>query len=66
MRQSGNYNEESPISEEKLRRLLQDAVDTLDVAKARKEVSPFVRDHRTLDMWSHEFFTDVVQRVVPI
>jgi len=66
MRQSGNYNEERPISEEKLRRLLQDAVDKLDVAKTRKEVSPFVRDHRTLDMWSHEFFTDVVQRVVPI
>jgi len=66
MRQSGNYNEERPLSAEMLRRLLQDAVNKLDVAKARKEVSPFVRDQRTLDVWSREFFADVVQRVVPI
>jgi predicted nucleotidyltransferase component of viral defense system len=66
MRQSGNYNEEGPLSVEKLRSLLQDAVNKLDVEKARKEVSPFVRDQRTLDVWSTEFFADVVQRVVPI
>jgi len=66
MRQSGNYNEERPLSAEKLRGLLQDAVNKLDVAKARKEVSSFVRDHRTLDVWSREFFADVVLRVVPI
>lgn len=66
MRQSGNYNEEGHLSVEKLRELLQDAVDTLDVVNARKEVSPFVRDRRTLDVWSTEFFADVVQRVVPI
>ena len=66
MRQSGNYNEEGPLSVEKLRSLLQDAVNKLDVEKACKEVSPFVRDQRTLDVWSTEFFADVVQRVVPI
>lgn len=66
MRQSGNYCEERPLSAEKLRRLLREAVDTLNVAKSRQEVSPFVRDHRALDMWSREFFADVVQRVIPI
>lgn len=66
MRQSGNYNEEGPLSVENLQSLLQDAVNKLDVEKARKEVSPFVRDQRTLDVWSTEFFADVVQRAVPI
>ena len=66
MRQSGNYCEEKPLSAEKLRKLLREAVDTLDVAKSRQEVSPFVRDHRALDMWSRELFADVVQRVIPI
>jgi len=66
MRQSGNYCEERPLSAEKLRRLLREAVDTLNVAKSRQEVSPFVRDHRALDVWSREFFADVVQRVIPI
>ena len=66
MRQSGNYCEERPLSAEKLRRLLREAVDTLNVAKSRQEVSPFVRDHRALDVWSRELFADVVQRVIPI
>ncbi len=66
MRQSGNYCEKRPLSAEKLRRLLREAVDTLNVAKSRQEVSPFVRDHRALDVWSREFFADVVQRVIPI
>ncbi len=66
MRQSGNYCEERPLSAEKLRRLLREAVDTLNVAKSRQEVSPFARDHRALDVWSREFFADVVQRVIPI
>jgi hypothetical protein len=59
-------NKAGHLSVEKLRQLLQDAVGTLDVVNARKEVAPFVRDRRTLDVWSTEFFVDVVQRVVQI
>jgi predicted nucleotidyltransferase component of viral defense system len=66
IRQSGDYKEKGPISFDKLQSLLQDAVNKLDVEKARKEVSPFVRDRRTLELWSHEFFLDVIQRVFPI
>jgi len=66
IRQSGDYKEKEPISFDKLQSLLQDAVNKLDVEKARKEVSPFVRDRRTLEMWSHKFFLDVIQRVIPI
>jgi predicted nucleotidyltransferase component of viral defense system len=66
MRQSGNYKEERTLSAENLGSLLQEAVNKLDVEKVRKEVSPFVRDQRTLDVWSTDFFTDVVRRVVPI
>lgn len=66
IRQSGDCKEKGHISFEKLQTLLHDAVDKLDVEKARKEVSPFVRDRRTLALWSHAFFMDVVQRVIPI
>jgi predicted nucleotidyltransferase component of viral defense system len=66
MRQSGDYQEKGPISFDKLQGLLRDAVDKLDVEKARKEVSPFVRDQRTLELWSPEFFMDVIQRVIPV
>jgi predicted nucleotidyltransferase component of viral defense system len=66
MRQSGDYKEKGPISFERLQGMLRDAVNRLNVEKARKEVSPFVRDHRTLELWSREFFLDVIQRIIPI
>jgi predicted nucleotidyltransferase component of viral defense system len=66
MRQSGDYKEKGPISFERLQGMLRDAVNRLNVEKARKEVSPFVRDHRTLELWSREFFLDVIQRMIPI
>jgi hypothetical protein len=40
------------------------AVDRLDVAGARREVSPFVKDPGALTLWSKEFFNNVVQRIV--
>jgi Mlc titration factor MtfA (ptsG expression regulator) len=66
IRQSGDCKEKGYISFEKLQTLLHDAVHKLDVEKARKEISPFVRDRHTLELWSHVFFMDVIQRVIPI
>jgi len=66
MRQSGDYNEKGPISINMLKGLLRDAVEKLDIDRARKEVVPFVRDRRALELWSREFFLDIIQRVIPI
>jgi len=56
MRQSGDYYEKGPISINMLKGLLRDAVEKLDIDRARKEVVPFVRDRRALELWSREFF----------
>ena len=63
MRQSGHWAEETPFTTEALREFLQQAVGQLDVDQARNEVLPFVRDPAALEVWSREFFADIVQRI---
>jgi len=66
MRQSGDYREDGPLTPEALQDGLHRAVDDLDVEQARREVAPFVRDQRALEIWSAEFFRQIVERIVPI
>ncbi len=66
MRQSGDYAAGEPLAPDELRRRLANAVDRLNVKQAVAEVEPFVRDPQSLTLWSKEFFTDVVRRIVPV
>ena len=66
MRQSGGYTDDEALVPEILQALLRRAIDGLDVEKARREVAPFIRDQRALDLWSQEFFAEVITRIVTI
>ena len=46
--------------------LIDDAVDTLDVDAACDEVSRFLVDRRSVDVWSKQFFRDITRRVRPV
>ena len=43
--------------------LLYETIDRLDVAQARRDVMPFVKDQQLLALWSHDFFRDVASRL---
>ena len=62
--QSGNWIGGDPLESGDLRRLLDNAIEALDVEKARREVEPFVNDPAVLQIWSKEFFGDVARRIV--
>lgn len=64
MRQSGDYDKGEPLGLQGLENMLNNAITELDVDKAVTEVTPFVRDHRELDLWSRDFFRDVISRIV--
>ena len=64
MRQSGHYEGDKPLSLVKLKDLIVNAIDVLNIDEARKEVIPFVADVRVLDIWSKEFFRTAVERIV--
>ena len=63
MRQSGHWKGGDSLSADAFRSALGEAIDALDVEKARREVSPFVKDQAALALWSREFFHDVAGRI---
>ena len=63
MRQSGDYSDEEPLTRTRLLDLLRQRVRQLDIAEIREEVAPFVRDQRSLDVWSQDFFLQVIDRI---
>ena len=63
MRQSGDYTSEGPLGPEALREMLREAVENLDIERAREEVLPFVLDRRSVEIWSVDFFTSLIDRV---
>jgi hypothetical protein len=63
MRQTGHRSGELWLTPSAFTDLLYEAIERLDVDQARRDVAPFVKDQRTLGIWSHDFFRDVVRRI---
>jgi hypothetical protein len=63
MRQSGHWEKEAPLDTTTFNELLLSAVENLDIDQAREEVLPFVRMPEVLDIWSTEFFQEIIKRV---
>ena len=43
--------------------MLYDKIDTLDIAKAKKEVSVFIKNKNSLEFWSKEYFILLTDRI---
>ena len=63
MRQSGDWTNPEPLDQDTFRQILTTKINTLDVNQARQEVAPFVTDPRMLDVWCHDFFMAVAERI---
>lgn len=66
IRQSGHYTGSSPLTRDYLIDLIFTNIDNLDIDAARKEVTAFINDTRTLDIWSKDFFKAAAQRIVVV
>jgi predicted nucleotidyltransferase component of viral defense system len=63
MRQTGHWNEEGTLTEAWFRKLLADAIDRLNLEQAKKDVFPFLKDPRELEVWSADFFKAVAAQL---
>lgn len=66
MRQTGDYLSEEKLTEKKLKEMLHNAVTELNVEQVSKEVSAFIKEPESLNLWSTEFFHDIINRIVVI
>ncbi|HMP72312.1 MAG TPA: nucleotidyl transferase AbiEii/AbiGii toxin family protein [Kiritimatiellia bacterium] len=63
MRQSGDWTGPAPLDQSTLITKLTHTIQSLDVEQARREVSRFVRDQASLDVWSTDFFLQIIDRI---
>ena len=61
--QSGDW-EGAVLDRAGLQRLLLARIASLDVAQAKADVRPFVRDAQVLAIWSPGYFRELAERVV--
>jgi predicted nucleotidyltransferase component of viral defense system len=64
MIQSGHLKKTERLTRQKLDSIAESVIERLDVDQARREVEPFVKDPETLIIWSHDFFRDIIRRIV--
>jgi hypothetical protein len=43
--------------------LLERRIEKLDIAKAKQDVRPFIKNASELDLWSREFFMEIIKRI---
>ncbi len=60
LRQSGDRDVVTP---QVFRKDLHDAIDALDVDQDKRDIEPFVRNPEVLEIWSHDFFHTLVDRI---
>ena len=63
MRQSGNYTDATALTEDGLLKRLFQRIDEVDIEQIRSEVSSYVNDPRSLELWSRDFFRAVARRI---
>ena len=63
MRHSGDWSGPARLAWADLLELLRAAIARLDVDQVRQEVERYLKDKSSLDLWSREFFMQIVERM---
>jgi hypothetical protein len=63
MRQSGHWQNENRLSFQVTRQLLTEAIDSLDLRQAKKDIRPFIRNPEEIEIWSRDFLHSLINRI---
>ena len=66
MQHSGNWTGASPLRIDDVLGLLRKTIAGLDLEQARREVERFVRDKSSLELWSKDFFLEIISKIDPV
>ena len=59
---SGDWND-STISKEQFMKLLEDRIESTSISRIREDIARFIRDDNVLDIWSVNYFKDLVKKI---
>jgi predicted nucleotidyltransferase component of viral defense system len=63
MRQSGDWQLETPLDTEGLRKRLEERFATVNFNQAKEDIAPFLKDPRELSLWSSGFFMELIPQI---
>jgi predicted nucleotidyltransferase component of viral defense system len=63
MRESGSWSGGAALTDDRLRMLLRDKIESLDVEHAKNDVVHFLRDKDSIAVWSKAFFTQMAEQL---
>lgn len=63
MRQSGQYHDPNPLTKENLHQQLLNKIESLDIEKAKQDIIEFVKDKRSIEIWSKDFFRHIAHEI---
>ena len=61
--EANEINIPDELTKQNIKELLLQRIESLDVAKAKNDVQPFIKDMREIEFWSKEFFMAVVENI---
>lgn len=61
--ESGAWNAKEEFSQNDLTLLLQDKINNTDFMNAKKDILPFLKDPKSIDLWSIEFFISLLKKL---
>jgi predicted nucleotidyltransferase component of viral defense system len=64
MIQTGNFPADTELTSERLKVMLHNRIDNIDYEDAKKDVLPFIKDVKSLDVWERNFFHKVVEDIL--
>jgi predicted nucleotidyltransferase component of viral defense system len=59
---SGDWNK-LEMTKPDLMKLLQEKIETINIALVKEDVIPFIQNQQVLDIWSAQYFMDLVQHI---
>lgn len=66
LEQNGFIEKDSPLSLNDVKRYLKEHFKAIDFADAKKDVYPFIKDQRELDIWKFDFFKSITENLKAI
>jgi predicted nucleotidyltransferase component of viral defense system len=61
--EANEINIPDKLTKQNIKELLLQRIESLDVAKAKNDVQPFIKDMREIELWSKEFFMAIVENI---
>ncbi len=65
MIQSGHWSTDEDLTSDAFIYLLKEAIEKLDIQSAKNEVGRFISEPDRIEIWSKDFFFEIINRIIP-